>query len=63
MIELNNRYALDGCDRLGVGHLLDAGPLRSPVGAGERSSARCVMSSENTARKVRVRRYMEMYGE
>jgi deoxyribodipyrimidine photo-lyase len=64
MIELNNRYALDGCDPNSVsGIFWTLGRYDRPWGP-ERPVFGTVryMSSENTARKVRVRRYLEAYG-
>jgi len=64
MIELNNRYALDGCDPNSVsGIFWTLGRYDRPWGP-ERPIFGTVryMSSENTARKVRVRRYLETYG-
>jgi len=64
MIELNNRYGLDGQDPnsyTGIFWILGRydrpwGPERPVFGTVR------YMSSENTARKVRLRRYLERYG-
>ena len=65
MIELNNRYALDGCDPnsySGIFWVLGRydrawGPERPVYGKIR------YMTSENTARKVRVKDYLRRYGE
>ncbi len=65
MIELNNRYALDGCDPnsyAGVFWVLGRydrawGPERPVFGKVR------FMSSDNTRRKVRVKDYLERYGD
>jgi deoxyribodipyrimidine photo-lyase len=65
MLELNNKYALDGRDPnsySGIFWVLGRydrawGPERPIFGKIR------YMSSENTARKVRVRGYLERYGE
>jgi deoxyribodipyrimidine photo-lyase len=64
MVEVNNRYALDGRDPnsySGIAWVLGRydrpwGPERPVFGKVR------YMSSENTARKVGVRRYLERYG-
>jgi len=63
MIDLNNRYALDGCDPNSYSGILwilgrydrPWGPRRAVFGTVR------YMSSENTRRKVRVRGYLERY--
>ncbi|HUK66645.1 MAG TPA: deoxyribodipyrimidine photolyase [Anaeromyxobacteraceae bacterium] len=65
MIALNDRYALDGRDPNSYsGILWCLGRYDRPWGP-ERAILGKVrfMSSENTARKVRVKRYLERYGE
>jgi len=65
MVELNNRYALDGRDPNSATGILWClgrfdrpwGPIRPIFG-----SVR-YMSSENTRRKVRLINYLERYGE
>ncbi len=64
MVELNNKYALDGRDPnsySGIAWVMGRydrpwGPERAVFGKVR------YMSSENTARKVRIRRYLERYG-
>jgi deoxyribodipyrimidine photo-lyase len=64
MVELNNRYALDGRDPNSYSGILWClgrydrawGPERPIFGKVR------YMSSENTARKTRVRRYLQFYG-
>jgi deoxyribodipyrimidine photo-lyase len=64
MIELNNRYALDGRDPNSYSRIFWClGRYDRPWGP-ERAIFGTVryMSSENTARKFRVNGYMEKYG-
>ena len=65
MIELNNRYALDGCDPNSYsGIFWVLGRYDRPFGP-ERDVFGKVryMSSQNTAKKVRVKKYLACYGE
>jgi deoxyribodipyrimidine photo-lyase len=64
MIELNNRYALDGRDPNSYSGIFWCLGRYDRPWAPQRPVFGCVryMSSENTARKVRVREYLAQYG-
>lgn len=65
LIELNNKYALDGRDPNSYAGILWCFGLYDRPWAPERPIFGVVryMSSENTARKIPLRRYLEFYGE
>ena len=64
MIELNNRYALDGRDPNSTsGIFWCLGRYDRPWGERPIFGKIRTMSSERTAKKVRVRKYLETYGE
>ncbi|MCP3175626.1 deoxyribodipyrimidine photolyase [Desulfuromonas sp. KJ2020] len=64
MIELNNRYALDGRDPNSTsGIFWCLGRYDRPWGERPIFGKIRTMSSERTAKKVRVRTYLETYGE
>lgn len=64
MIELNNKYALDGCDPNSYsGICWVVGRYDRPFGPERPVFGKIrYMSSQNTARKVRVRAYLDRYG-
>ncbi|BCA80641.1 FAD-binding domain-containing protein [Desulfuromonas sp. AOP6] len=64
MIELNNRYALDGCDPNSTsGIFWCLGRYDRPWGERPIFGKIRTMSSERTAKKVQVRKYLETYGK